>query len=115
MHLQYMTFLEEATQPPSPASPGASQGGTGAATAATAPPGYIFSSVDGGSPLLDDFAIPEFLDPSRTAIEVQNAQFYLGPTRSGAPFHFHRAAFNMLVYGRKKWILQPPEHSSYVN
>lgn len=38
-----------------------------------------------------------------------DAQFYLGPEGSGAPFHFHNTAWNQLVYGEKLWALLPPE------
>lgn len=30
------------------------------------------------------------------------AQFFLGPAGSGAPFHFHCPAINLLVYGKKR-------------
>eukprot|EP00039_Didymoeca_costata_P011935 m.170128 g.170128 ORF g.170128 m.170128 type:complete len:96 (+) comp15335_c0_seq16:69-356(+) len=36
-----------------------------------------------------------------------------GPPGSGAPLHFHRAALNVLAYGRKEWILQPPAYAEY--
>ena len=36
------------------------------------------------------------------------SQFYLGPALSGAPFHHHGPAFNLLVHGRKEWTLLPP-------
>jgi hypothetical protein len=35
-------------------------------------------------------------------------QFYLGPPLSGAPFHHHGPAFNLIVHGRKEWTLLPP-------
>ena len=57
--------------------------------------------------------MPGFLDPTRTEIQIQNTQFYLGAAGSGAPWHYHRAAFNVLVYGRKRWLLTPPPHSRY--
>lgn len=36
------------------------------------------------------------------------SQFYLGPALSGAPFHNHGPAFNVLVHGKKEWTLMPP-------
>ena len=36
------------------------------------------------------------------------SQFYLGPVLSGAPFHHHGPAFNLLMHGRKQWTLLPP-------
>ncbi|XP_065890131.1 uncharacterized protein [Dysidea avara] len=32
---------------------------------------------------------------------------------SGAPFHFHCNAINLLVYGRKKWLMLPPGQAIY--
>lgn len=40
-------------------------------------------------------------------------QFYLGPCGSGAPFHYHENAVNILVYGEKLWGLQPPSIAVY--
>jgi hypothetical protein len=40
-------------------------------------------------------------------------QFSLGPAGSGSPPHFHMAAFNTLVYGRKRWTLMPPRGAVY--
>ena len=37
-----------------------------------------------------------------------NAIFYLGPQGSGTGFHVHSAAYNALIYGRKRWFLLPP-------
>ena len=30
----------------------------------------------------------------------------MGPARLGAPFHVHGMAFNVLAYGRKRWLLR---------
>lgn len=40
-------------------------------------------------------------------------QFYLGPTGSGAPPHFHGHAINTLAYGTKEWFLYPPSAAFY--
>ena len=32
----------------------------------------------------------------------------LGPSGSGAHWHYHQAAFNSLYFGEKKWFLLPP-------
>ena len=40
-------------------------------------------------------------------------QFYAGPGLSGAPHHFHEAAWNALIYGRKRWFLFPPASAIY--
>jgi hypothetical protein len=39
------------------------------------------------------------------------SQFYLGPALSGAPFHHHGPAFNLIIHGRKEWTLLPPGQS----
>ena len=38
-------------------------------------------------------------------------QFYLGGAGSGSHPHAHRAAFNILVRGKKRWFVFPPHHS----
>ena len=40
-------------------------------------------------------------------------QLFLGPAGSGAPFHFHKDAVNLLLVGRKSWFLTPPSSASY--
>ena len=44
---------------------------------------------------------------------VSGLQFFLGPKDSGAPMHFHQAAFNILVHGKKRWYLMPPAHATF--
>eukprot|EP00039_Didymoeca_costata_P004882 m.76810 g.76810 ORF g.76810 m.76810 type:complete len:699 (-) comp12582_c0_seq3:68-2164(-) len=41
------------------------------------------------------------------------AQFILGPRGSGAYPHFHNAAVNALVHGKKKWWLYPPSEAFF--
>lgn len=41
------------------------------------------------------------------------SQFFLGPPGSGAPFHFHKDAINLLAHGRKRWWLIPPSTALY--
>lgn len=43
------------------------------------------------------------------------SQFFLGPPYSGAPFHHHGPAFNVVVSGRKRWTLLPPSRDLYSN
>lgn len=76
-------------------------------------PTYIFEAIPPNSPLLEYFAIPEILNPSVTHISMTKTQFYVGPPLSGAPFHFHRNAWNVLIYGLKRWFLMPPPHAHY--
>ena len=45
--------------------------------------------------------------------EAPRVQFFLGSSGTGAPFHFHNAAFNALAYGRKRWFVLPPGDSLY--
>jgi len=42
-------------------------------------------------------------------------QWFLGPALSGAPFHSHAPAFNVLLYGQKLWHLLPPAADVYSN
>ena len=54
--------------------------------------------------------------PSWAATRVKpskGSQFFLGGRFSGAPMHYHQAAYNMLVYGRKRWFLAPPAHAVF--
>lgn len=44
---------------------------------------------------------------------VFNPQFFLGDVETGAPFHYHFDAVNVLVYGQKEWFLTKPEDSIY--
>eukprot|EP00039_Didymoeca_costata_P011934 m.170037 g.170037 ORF g.170037 m.170037 type:complete len:791 (+) comp15335_c0_seq1:129-2501(+) len=76
-------------------------------------PAQVFESLDGDSPISQAVMFPSFVDTQESKIQMQNIQFYLGPPGSGAPLHFHRAALNVLAYGRKEWILQPPAYAEY--
>jgi len=38
-------------------------------------------------------------------------QFGLGGPLTGAPFHYHKPAFNALMWGRKRWAVLPPQES----
>ena len=76
-------------------------------------PTYIFETISSNSPILKDFYLPSFLDPELTNVESSKLQFYLGPPLSGAPVHFHRNAWNILIYGQKRWFLYPPDKAFY--
>ena len=53
-------------------------------------------------------AVPgEWLDSTRTV------QLAVGGKGSGAQFHYHKAAVNTLVYGRKRWWISPPRDALY--
>ena len=44
-----------------------------------------------------------------------NAQWALGGAGTGAPVHYHNSAWNMLVYGAKKWFLYSPRNAIMSN
>ena len=76
-------------------------------------PTYIFETVNPQSPLLANFNPPDILNPDLTHISTMKTQFYLGPPLSGAPVHFHRNAWNVLIYGEKRWFVYPPDRAFY--
>jgi len=76
-------------------------------------PTYIFETIALNSPILNDFKLPAILDPDSTNIDINKLQFYLGPVLSGSPIHFHRNAWNILIYGQKRWFLYPPDKAFY--
>lgn len=76
-------------------------------------PTYIFETVNPQSSLLANFHPPDILDPTLTHISTMKTQFYLGPPLSGAPVHFHRSAWNVLIYGHKRWFVYPPDRAFY--
>jgi hypothetical protein len=43
---------------------------------------------------------------------VHPHQFLVGTAGSGAPWHFHQDAFNVLVHGTKRWFLRPPSEAT---
>ena len=75
-------------------------------------PTYIFEPTN-SELLLKHFSLPSVLNPNVTHISSSKFQFYLGPALSGAPVHFHRSAWNLLVYGEKRWFLFPPNTAFY--
>lgn len=46
---------------------------------------------------------------------MTGVEFYLGGPGTGAPLHYHQDAFNVLVYGTKRWHLRPPFYASLSN
>ena len=77
------------------------------------PPSYVFQTIPEKSPVLEHFRIPSVLDPAQTEITTDKIQFYVGGALSGAPPHFHRTAWNFLVYGKKRWFIFPPKDAFY--
>ena len=78
-------------------------------------PPYVFGrAARFAKNLTDDITVaPYFGDASRfswsTATRRERALFFLGPAHSGAGFHAHYAAWNAVVYGRKRWLVMPPQ------
>ena len=120
-YLEYMAQLY-AEDGAGAAGAGAEAGAAGGAGGDGAEPGpllphYIFSSLS--SHLSSDSSLhqtilgmdPSFVDWTRML--KNSPQFYLGAAGTGAPVHFHTHAYNVLVHGRKRWVLLPPRHSLY--
>ena len=53
--------------------------------------------------------------PGTSFPKAWKSQFFMGPPYSGAPFHHHGPAFNVVVSGRKRWTLLPPSRDLYSN
>eukprot|EP00474_Spongospora_subterranea_P008472 CRZ08930.1 hypothetical protein [Spongospora subterranea] len=43
----------------------------------------------------------------------ESIHFYLGQKGSGAPYHQHSDAVNLLTHGKKRWMITPPNDSAY--
>jgi hypothetical protein len=72
-------------------------------------PGALRTAVEDHLPVqLTSVVAPDWL-------EGRSVQFTLGGAGSGAPPHYHKAAVNTLVYGRKRWWLSPPRDALYSN
>ena len=76
-------------------------------------PLYVFESLHPNCSLAEDARLVEHLLFPEGHIAATSRQFFLGEAGSGAPFHFHRAAFNVLAHGRKLWWLIPPKDAVY--
>eukprot|EP00900_Chrysochromulina_parva_P018725 jgi/Chrpa1/26854/Chrysochromulina_OHIO_Genome00001673-RA len=72
--------------------------------------------------LLHEWRRPPFIqDASDTSngshggslLRTSTIQFYVGGARAGAQPHWHEAAWNWLVRGRKRWLLWTPESATY--
>ena len=80
----------------------------------TSGPKYVFDGniLDENKPLRNDIAelLEFFADYGLSAV---SKQFFLGPSFSGSPFHFHSSAVNFQVRGVKQWFLLSPNESFY--
>ena len=72
--------------------------------------------------LLHEWRRPQFIqDASDTSngshggslLRTSTIQFYVGGARAGAQPHWHEAAWNWLVRGKKRWLLWTPEAATY--
>ena len=57
------------------------------------------------------FSFPTSLRWMRDKVPPPVKHFFVGPRGSGTHAHAHQNAFNALIYGRKRWILIPPEYN----
>ena len=74
---------------------------------------YVFNTVSGR--VVNDFTDPELLSFAQSQNFFQKAnghpegyvEWVLGPALSGSHMHAHLAAWNVIVSGRKRWVLAP--------
>eukprot|EP00455_Lapot_gusevi_P042284 TRINITY_DN4991_c0_g1_i7.p1 TRINITY_DN4991_c0_g1~~TRINITY_DN4991_c0_g1_i7.p1 ORF type:complete len:169 (-),score=53.99 TRINITY_DN4991_c0_g1_i7:54-560(-) len=86
-------------------------------------PPMIFQPLEASSPLLTLFFVPSpLVPPSKPEIwqelrppTTRMVEFYVGPPLSGQSLQYRRAAFDWLIYGRKKWLLIPPRDAYFSN
>ncbi|XP_065843159.1 jmjC domain-containing protein 8-like isoform X2 [Oscarella lobularis] len=76
-------------------------------------PLYVFDSgvLESRFVRKNQYSLPDAFDVWKD--RDQYHQFILGAPGSGAPFHFHCPAVNVVIYGRKRWFLYPPGLSHY--
>jgi hypothetical protein len=60
--------------------------------------------------LWDDFEVPGFINLPKDACVV--SRFYIGSCNSGAYPHAHTETINVLIEGRKEWVLYPMSDSA---
>ena len=81
------------------------------------PPRYIYAPIADISPPNSTIMstvlplMPSFVD--RKKIKRPASHFYLGSAGSGAPMHYHSHSYNVLVFGRKRWVILPPRHALF--
>lgn len=79
---------------------------------------YVFNTMHHG-PLASDFVVPDLIEQLSTVGRHAGSfkdchhpngtfEFFIGTAGSGAYLHAHPAAWNGLVFGRKRWILLTP-------
>ena len=69
-----------------------------------------YSSVDFDSPFLEGFEIPSAVDSNTTYIAYESilGYVYLGTALGGFNMAYGKQAWDVLVYGQKRWFLLPP-------
>lgn len=69
-----------------------------------------YSSVDFDSPFLEGFEIPSVVDSNATYIMYESilGYVYLGTALGGFNMAYGKQAWDVLVYGQKRWFLLPP-------
>lgn len=69
-----------------------------------------YSSVDFDSPFLEGFEIPSAVDSNATYIVYESilGYVYLGTALGGFNMAYGKQAWDILVYGQKRWFLLPP-------
>jgi len=60
-----------------------------------------------------NFTFPSFARQFLPYSYSLDTQLFLGPEGVGAPMHFHNHAFNLVVFGAKRWYLLPPTRRVY--
>ena len=76
--------------------------------------------------LKDEWAAPDYLSEDgggekaagrpplqRPLLQTDAVQFYAGSAGSGTQPHWHTSSWNVLLRGRKRWMLWPPARASY--
>lgn len=86
-------------------------------------PLYIFQKHEGitraALNALDELVTRAFPSPSvicplaHRNTGKDSIHFFLGSANSGAPFHIHADAINVITKGRKKWFIAPPIQALY--
>ena len=125
---QYLGYLDRCPRPPTGSDGALPALGAGGSSTTVAPPPpaqrppswppmYVFDAqlLEADRGFFEPDANP--LPPAFASLADRAAarvwQFFLGPTWSGAPHHYHCDAVNALVRGRKRWLLLPPAAAYY--
>lgn len=75
----------------------------------------VYLKLDPFSSLLDGFQLPPVLDSNTSHISYSGVMkyLYLGTVASGFNMAFGKAAWDLMVYGQKRWFLYPPSDSYF--